>query len=77
MNHARIRISGFDIPLIGIPAEDVLIECELCHDGHDVFQMRVTAESKCYCNRWLEVFPCAGCNPVVNVTCSVAQPGSA
>lgn len=31
-NYATFKRDGYDIPLIGIPAEDVLIECSLCHD---------------------------------------------
>lgn len=30
-----------------------LIECECCHDLHDVFQIRVTEEGFCYCYKCL------------------------
>jgi len=28
-----------------------LIECQCCHDLHDVFQMRVDEYGNCYCDR--------------------------
>ena len=28
-----------------------LIECECCHDLHDVLQMRITEDGYCYCDK--------------------------
>jgi 4-hydroxy-3-methylbut-2-en-1-yl diphosphate synthase IspG/GcpE len=32
-------------------ADEPLVECECCHELLDVFQMRVSAEGFCYCDR--------------------------
>lgn len=30
--HASIRLGGFTIPLIGVPQDATLQECDCCHD---------------------------------------------
>lgn len=32
MTDATINVSGHSVPLIGVPADAVLEECDLCHD---------------------------------------------
>lgn len=32
MKHAMVQREGFNVPLIGIPADAVLDECDCCHE---------------------------------------------
>jgi hypothetical protein len=34
MKHAIVQRDGFTVPLIGIPPEATLYECDLCHNTH-------------------------------------------
>ena len=32
MKHAEVKVSGYTVPLIGVPPTAMLEECDLCHD---------------------------------------------
>lgn len=52
MNHATVEVSGFKIPLIGVPSEATLEECDRCHDAYPLTQVTWTERG------WL----CQKCN---------------
>ncbi len=33
-DHATIKVSGYSIPLIGVPKPSTLEECDCCHDEY-------------------------------------------
>jgi hypothetical protein len=38
-DHATIKVGGYSIPLIGIPTDACLQECDLCHDEFGLLQV--------------------------------------
>jgi formylmethanofuran dehydrogenase subunit E len=42
MKHATIEKDGYKVPLIGIPPDAVLQECDLCHDLFPLREVEVT-----------------------------------
>ena len=52
------RLSGLFTGLGAAVADGTygFIECELCHDLFDVFQIRLTYENHCYCDRCLKEY---------------------
>lgn len=41
-DHAIVETQGFKIPLIGIPPDAMLEECELCHDQFPLNKVELT-----------------------------------
>lgn len=39
--HASVTIDGWKIPLIGLPVDATLCECDLCHDWFNIQQLEV------------------------------------
>lgn len=39
--HASVTIDGWKIPLIGLPVDATLCECDLCHDFFNLQQLEV------------------------------------
>lgn len=49
MEHCKVKIGDYDIPLIGIPREYGLITCERCKKEFRLQEIKITYNSKCYC----------------------------
>jgi hypothetical protein len=50
MEHATIKIDKFTIPLIGIPKDATLDECDLCHDFFSIQDLKLDKTGKfLYC----------------------------
>lgn len=41
MKHASVRVAGYVIPLIGIPRDATMNECDLCHDVFHIQDLKV------------------------------------
>lgn len=39
MKHAEVKVDGMLIPLIGIPPDATLEECDLCHDIKPIWEL--------------------------------------
>lgn len=39
MKHAQVKVDGMLIPLIGIPPDATLEECDLCHDLKPIWEL--------------------------------------
>ncbi len=44
MDHAKVKIGEFEIPLIGIPPSATEYECDLCHDIYPVDMLKLNVE---------------------------------
>jgi len=42
MKHATVTRDGYEVPLIGIPAEATLQECDCCHDIFPLREVELT-----------------------------------
>ena len=40
--HATVTRDGYEVPLIGVPADAVLDLCDLCHDWFPIRELEVT-----------------------------------
>lgn len=46
--YATVEREGFTVPLIGIPADAVLDECECCHNVFPIRELMLNADGKAY-----------------------------
>ena len=51
MKHAEVKISGMTIPLIGIPPEAMLEECDDCHDLFGLSDVVVGEDGRIRCGK--------------------------
>jgi formylmethanofuran dehydrogenase subunit E len=49
--HAMVERDGFKVPLIGIPPDAVLQECDLCHDEFPMRQLEITDNGQVLCEK--------------------------
>ena len=51
--HAIVEVSGYEIPLIGIPVGETLETCDLCGDVFSIWQVELTRNGKQFlCKRY-------------------------
>ena len=55
--YAEITIGEYTIPLIGIPPEAVLEECDLCHDIFSIQKIMITECGQFLCFKCYEKTP--------------------
>lgn len=48
-DHAKVERDGFKVPLLGIPPDAVLQECELCHNEYPLRDVEMTATGQVLC----------------------------
>ena len=53
-DHAIIQREGFNVPLIGVPPEAVLQECDCCHEENPIREIELTESGQFLCEkcRW-------------------------
>ncbi len=39
-DHCKVKLSGFTVPLIGVPADSGLEECDCCHDRFQLWTIK-------------------------------------
>lgn len=50
MASAFVPFHGFRVPLIGMPDDESLQECEDCHDEFDMMQVRISQDGHFRCD---------------------------
>ena len=50
-DHAIVEREGFKVPLIGIPPEAVLQECELCHEEKPMREIELSESGQMLCEK--------------------------
>lgn len=50
-DHAKVERDGFKVPLLGIPPEAVLQECELCHNEYPLRDVEMTITGQVLCTK--------------------------
>jgi formylmethanofuran dehydrogenase subunit E len=48
-DHAIIKREGFKVPLIGVPPESVLQECDLCHEEKPIREVALQENGQMLC----------------------------
>jgi hypothetical protein len=48
-DHAIVEREGFKVPLLGIPPDAVLQECECCHDEFSMREIEMSAAGQMLC----------------------------
>lgn len=48
-DHAQVDLDGFKVPLIGIPPDAVIQECDLCHNEFQLREIEMTDAGQCLC----------------------------
>jgi len=51
LRHATVARDGFDVPLIGIPVEAVLDECQLCGDVYPIRELAFSPAGQLLCSK--------------------------
>ena len=52
-DHAKVERDGFKVPLLGIPPDAVLQECELCHNEYPLRDVEMSKSGQILCNKCL------------------------
>lgn len=55
--YATVEREGFQVPLIGIPAEAVLQECDGCHDEFPIRELEMSGCAQVLCKKCREGKP--------------------
>lgn len=50
-DHALVEREGFKVPLIGIPPDAVLQECELCHEEKPLRDIELSEAGQMLCGK--------------------------
>jgi hypothetical protein len=50
-DHAIVEREGFKVPLLGIPPDAVLQECELCHNEYSLRDVEMTDSGQILCKK--------------------------
>ena len=50
-DHAIVEREGFKVPLLGIPPDAVLQECELCHNEYSLCDVEMTDSGQILCKK--------------------------
>jgi len=50
-DHAIVEREGFKVPLLGIPPDAVLQECELCHNEYSLRDVEITDSGQILCKK--------------------------
>ena len=50
-DHAIVEREGFKVPLLGIPPDAVLQECDVCHDEFALRDVEMNDAGKCVCKK--------------------------
>ena len=50
-DHALVEREGFKVPLLGIPPDAVLQECELCHNEYPLRDVEMSDSGQILCNK--------------------------
>lgn len=50
-DHAIVEREGFKVPLLGIPPDAVLQECELCHEEYPLRDVEMSATGQILCKK--------------------------
>lgn len=50
-DRAKVDRDGFRVPLIGIPHDAVLQECDLCHNEFPLREIEMTDAGQCLCSK--------------------------
>lgn len=51
MKHATVNLGGMEIPLIGIPPEATLDECDLCHEWWPLHALEISETGQILCRK--------------------------
>ena len=51
IDHAIVEREGFKVPLLGIPPDAVLQECELCHNEYSLRDVEMTDSGQILCKK--------------------------
>jgi hypothetical protein len=56
MTHATVNVSGYVVPLIGIPPTATEEECdyEQCHDLYPLQQIKISYDGRFYCPKHID-----------------------
>lgn len=54
-DHAIIQREGFRVPLIGVPCDAVLEECDLCHEEKGIMEIQFSDCGQLLCKKCLEI----------------------
>ena len=50
-DHAIVEREGFKVPLLGIPPDAVLQDCELCHNEYSLRDVEMTDSGQILCKK--------------------------
>ena len=50
-DHAIVEREGFKVPLLGIPPDAVLQECDLCHNEYSLRDVEMTDSGQILCKK--------------------------
>lgn len=53
-DHAIVEREGFKVPLLGIPPDSVLQECELCHNEYPIRDVEMLSSGQLLCKKCRE-----------------------
>jgi len=56
-DHAKVERDGFKVPLLGIPPDAVLQECELCYNEYPLRDVEMTKSGQCLCRKCRSEMP--------------------
>ncbi len=51
MNHAEVKVGGYTVPLIGIPKDAMLQECDLCHKDFPMREIELSEIGQALCEK--------------------------